>query len=142
MGIRANTGIATIDVNENGDTITFSLADNDFIKKFFDFIEWFQKTGEEITESEKTAEKDLEQSFLSVFKKQKELSDEALNTLEDMFGSGTCKKIFGEISPTYVCVVDIIAQLSEETRKLVEKHNNDIFTKYNRNRKGARSGKK
>lgn len=136
MGIKANTGLATIEVNEKGDKISFFLSDNEFIKKFFDFVEWFQKSCEEISQTNKSYTED---DFLAIFNKQKELSDTAIEMLEKIFGEGTCEKIFGQMSPVYICVVDVVAQLSEEVSKLVEAHNNDFVGKYSRDRKGARS---
>lgn len=131
MAIRANAGTASIEVNDSGEAISFYLADNEFIKNFFDFIDWFQGSGKEIHTSGKEP--------LVIFEDQKKLSDTALEKLENMFGDGTCKKIFGEISPTYICVVDVIAQLAEEIERLVGEYNKDFTGKYSRNRKGARS---
>lgn len=134
MGIRANTGLANIEVNDSGEMITFYLTDNDFIKKFFDFVDWFRESGEKISGSE-ASDKDL----VSIYEQQKNLSDTALDKLEDMFGEGTCKKIFGQMSPIYVCVVDVIAQIAEEVSRLVGEYNKDFVGKYSRGRKGARS---
>lgn len=137
MGIRAKTGSAEIEVNDNGEKISFYLSDNEFIKKFFDFVDWFSKTCEEIEKVKRS--KDFNEDFSGVFEAQKNLSDTALEKLEEMFGDGTCKKIFGIASPTYICVADAIAQLSEEVERLGNEYNKEFMNRYNRRRKGAKS---
>lgn len=140
MGIRANTGLAEIEVNDNGDIISFAVSDNDFLKKFFDFVEWFSKAGEEI-EKIKNAADEKEDDFeklKSTLEQQRNLSNQGLEKLEEMFGEGTCRKIFGDVSPSFICVSDIIAQLSDEVSNIVEKHNKYFMDKYSSKRKGAR----
>lgn len=140
MGIRANTGLAKIDVNDNGDTISFAVSDNDFLKKFFDFIDWFSKTGKELEKIKATAEENEDdfKKLKSAIEQQQELSEKGLAMLEEMFGKGTCDKIFEGVSPSFACVSDVIAQLSDEVSNIAEKHNKYFTDKYNKNRKGAR----
>ena len=42
-GIRVNTGVKRIEVNDDGDYITLSLSDNDFLNRFFALYENSQK---------------------------------------------------------------------------------------------------
>ena len=141
MGIRANTGLVDIEVNDNGDKISFSISDNDFLKQLSDFFEWFFETKEEIEkfESKKESESSEFKDFKLLISAQEGLSKQAMGNLDDLFGDGTSKKIFGAISPTFVCVVDVIIQLSEEIERITKEHNQYFASRYSRSRKGARS---
>lgn len=138
MGIRANTGMVDIDVNDNGDKISFSISDNEFLKKLSDFFEWFFGAKEEI---EKFSEKEISdpEDFKLAVSAQEGLSKQTMTKLDELFGDETSKKIFGAISPTFVCVVDVVIQLSEEIERISKEHNQYFASRYSRNRKGARS---
>lgn len=141
MGIRANTGTVDIDVNDNGDKISFSISDNEFLKKLSDFFEWFFGSKEEIEKLEMKEESELNEfkEFNLLVSAQEGLSRQAMEKLDELFGSGTSRKIFGDISPTFVCVVDVIFQLSEEIERIANEHNQSFENRYSRRRKGAKS---
>lgn len=141
MGIRANTGTVDIEVNDNGDKISFSISDNNFLKQLSDFFEWFFGAKEKIEKFESKKENDANEleDLKSLVVAQEELSREVMAKLDELFGEDTCKKIFGEISPTFVCVVDVILQLADEIERIAKEHNQYFASRYSRNRKGARS---
>lgn len=141
MGIRANTGSVDIDVNDNGDKISFSISDNEFLKKLSTFFEWFFSSKEEIEklEMKKESESNEFKEFNLLISAQEGLSKQAIEKLDEFFGEGTSKKIFGDISPTFLCVVDIIFQLSEEIERIATEHNQSFENRYSRRRKGAKS---
>lgn len=142
MGIRANTGIVDIDVNDNGDKISFSISDNNFLKQLSNFFEWFFGAKEEIEKLD-VQRNDKETSDINGFRvliaAQESLSNQAMKKIDELFGGGTSKKIFGEFSPTFVCVVDVIFQLSDEIERISKEHNQNFATRYSRRRKGAKS---
>lgn len=138
MGIRANTGSVDIDVNENGDKISFFISDNEFLKKLSSFFEWFFSTKDEIEKLKIKEESNLNKFNLLV-SAQEGLSKQAMKKLDGFFGDGTSKKIFGDISPTFLCVVDVIFQLAEEIERIAEEHNQSFQNRYSRRRKGAKS---
>lgn len=138
MRIRANTGTVDIEVNDSGDKISFSMSDNNFIKRISCFFEWFFGAQKDI---EKFSGKEINElkEFNQLVSEQECLSNQAMAKLDELFGDGTSKKIFGEFSPTFDCVADAIFQLFEEIEKIREKYNQDLSSRYSRNRKGARS---
>lgn len=138
MGIRANTGTVDIEVNDNGDKISFSISDNDFLKRISSFFEWFFGVKEKIEEFSEKEISDPENFKLAV-SAQEGFSKQTMTKLDELFGDKTSKKIFGAISPTFVCVVDVIIQLSEEIERIAKEHNQYFANRYSRNRKGARS---
>lgn len=141
MGIRANTGSVDIDVNDSGDKISFFISDNEFLKKLSAFFEWFFSSKEEIEKLEVKEESKSNEfkEFNLLISAQEGLSKQAIEKLDEFFGDGTSKKIFGDISPTFVCVVDIIFQLAEEIERIAEEHNKSFENRYSRRRKGAKS---
>lgn len=138
MGIRVNTGSVDIDVNDNGDKISFFISDNEFLKKLSSFFEWFFSTKDEIEKLKIKEESNLNKFNLLV-SAQEGLSKQAMKKLDRFFGDGTSKKIFGDISPTFLCVVDVIFQLAEEIERISEEHNQSFQNRYSRRRKGAKS---
>lgn len=141
MGIRANTGTVDIDVNDNGDKISFCISDNEFLKKLSAFFEWFFSSKEEIEKLEMKEESGANEfkEFNLLVSAQEGLSKQAMEKLDEFFGDGTSKKIFGDISPTFVCVVDVIFQLSEEIEIIANEHNKSFENRYSKRRKGAKS---
>lgn len=140
MGIRANTGLAEIEVNDKGDKIYFYVSDNNFLKRLADFFEWFFSAKEEIDKFE-TQSKEINnvKDFKSLVTAQEGLSVQTIEKLDELFGNDTSKKIFGEVSPTYICVTDIIIQLSDEIERIAKEHNQSFTNRYSRRRKGAKS---
>ena len=141
MGIRANTGLAEIEVNDDGDKICFSVSDNEFLKRISDFFEWFFGAKEEVEkfESQKENEPNGFKDFNLLVAAQEELSKRTMAKLDELFGDETSNKIFGAISPTFVCVADVIVQLAEEIERIANEHNQYFASKYSRRRKGANS---
>lgn len=141
MGIRANTGTVDIEVNDNGDKISFSISDNNFLKQLSDFFEWFFGAKDEVEKLESKKESDANEleDFKLLVAAQEELSRQTMNKFDELFGENTCRKIFGEISPTFVCVVDVILQLADEIERIAKEHNQYFTNRYSRSRKGARS---
>lgn len=144
MGIRANTGNVTIDVNDNGDTISFSISDNKFLAAFSDFSQWFFDNQNEISKLDKEIKQTPEdkngiEKFNLLLAAQEGLSKQVLAKLDELFGNDTSEKIFGDISPVFVCVVDVVYQLVEEIDRIMSEHNQHLSSRYNRNRKGARA---
>lgn len=141
MGIRANTGSVDIDVNDNGDKISFFISDNEFLKKLSAFFEWFFSSKEEI-EKLKMKEESKSNKFKEfnlLISAQEGLSKQAIEKLDEFFGEGTSKKIFGYTSPTFLCVADVIFQLAEEIERIAKEHNKIFGNRYSRRRKGAKS---
>lgn len=143
MGIRANKGLAEIDVNGNGDKISFFVSDNEFLKRLSDFFDWFYASKEEIEKIEAHVNEAVKSSkpedLKTLVLMQEKLSAQTQEKLDIFFGDGTSKKIFGEISPTFACVEDVVFQLFEEIERILNEHNQHFVNRYSKKRKGAKS---
>lgn len=117
-GIRVNTGVKRIEVNDNGDYITINLNDNDFMDRFFAAYEEIQRIADESTAKEaeiKERHKENEggTGFMKdIFALYSNVGREMKEQVESLFGAGTCKKVFGDITPTFDLYVDFFGQLT------------------------------
>lgn len=122
-GIRVNTGVKRIEVNDNGDYITINLNDNDFMDRFFAAYENIQKMGDESTAKEaeiREKHKDNEagtELMKDIFALYSEVGRKMKDEVENLFGAGTCKKVFGDITPTFDLYIDFFEQLTPYLRE-------------------------
>lgn len=129
LSLRIDNGVRIIEVNDNGDTIALRLGDSEFQKKG---VEAYQTLQNSISQLEDTAEEENEQileNFRNVVEK----------SIDDWIGEGTCKKVFGDISPS----LDLLAYFFDEIIPIINEYNTkqanrnkQITNKYNPSRKG------
>ena len=129
--IRVNSGIV-VNVNDNGDTITINAEDQLFIEKFFSAIERFEKIQKEMSEP-KWKEKSEREQLSAMIDKTKEIMED----IDGMFGTGACKKVFGDIIPSVYLIADFFDQLIPIASKYADERQKKIAEKYNRKRKGG-----
>ena len=129
--IRVNSGII-VNVNDNGDTITINVEDQLFIEKFFLAIENFEKIQKEMS-APKWKEKSEREQLSAMIDKTKEIMEE----IDDMFGAGACKKVFGDIIPSVYLISEFFEQLIPIASKYADERQKKIAEKYNRKRKGG-----
>lgn len=140
-GIRVNTGVKRIEVNDNGDFITLSLSDNAFIKRFYDLYDNVQKKADgyakkenEIREKHKGEENQsalLEEALVLYSVAGEDMAAE----VDKLFGEGTCKKVFGNISPSFDLFLDFFEQLTPYLQEF-SKERSQRLSKYSADRAG------
>lgn len=117
-GIRVNTGVKRIEVNDNGDFITMSLNDNDFLSRFFSLYENVQKMAEESSAREREIQEQYKGSEdkLGLAKASYDLytqcGKDMMGEVDALFGDGTCNKVFGDITPTFDLYIEFFEQLT------------------------------
>ena len=141
-GIRVNTGVKRIEVNDDGDYITLSLSDNDFLNRFFALYENSQKMANEFSSSEaQIREKyqgDAETSaaclreVLSIYT---EAGKNMMSEVDNLFGAGTCQKVFGDITPSFEHYYDFFEQLTPYLQEFA-KEKTQRMSKYSAARTG------
>ena len=118
-GIRVNTGVKRIDVNDNGDYITINLNDNTFLDRFFLLYENLVKMADESSAKESAVREkykdyvgnknggsgDVERlpdgMIRDVLSLYKDAGKTMMGEVDGLFGEGTCKKVFGDITPSF-----------------------------------------
>lgn len=139
-GIRVNTGVKRIDVNDSGDYITLSLHDNAFLDRFFALYESMQQMAEESAEKEKAIrEKHPDgggEGFLrETFTLYADYSRRMWEEVDGLFGEGTCRKIFGNITPSFELYLDFFEQLTPYLKEFVQEKQQRL-NKYSPERSG------
>lgn len=140
-GIRVNTGVKRIEVNDNGDYITLSLNDNGFIDRFFKlYVNVHQLADEsaakeaDIKERHKD-EADKKELLRETFALYSDVGREFSAEVDGLFGGGTCKKVFGDITPTFDLFVDFFEQLIPYLQEFAREKTQRL-NKYSPNRTG------
>ena len=140
-------GLRLVTINEAGDTAAISINDPTFIDRFTEFMDWFSKTGDELSAHVEEVERnhtvegeevDLKGLTL-ISHKRVELCKQARDRIDDLFGEGTCKKVFGVDVPDEVCIMDFTEAMIPFINAAFEERGQHINRKYSRDRKGARS---
>lgn len=114
-GIRVNTGAKRIEVNDNGDYIVLDFSDNSLPDRFFSMIDRVQKHGddcakrlEEISTEQKEGSEGYVRATSALLRK---VHEEIMGEVDELFGTGTCKKVFGDIVPGIELYDDFFTQL-------------------------------
>lgn len=133
LKLRIDTGVRKIEVNDNGDYIMLQVADQSIpakLKKFVKAATDKLNKLSELTESENEA--DIEAAAELAY----EIDIFAKASVDDIFGAGTCKKVFGDIVPPiemYIEFIDAITPYFQEYALNRAKK----LSKYSPNRMGS-----
>ena len=140
-GIRVNTGVKRIEVNDNGDFITMSLNDNDFLSRFFSLYENVQKMAEESSAREREIQEQYKGSDdrLGLAKASYDLytkfGKDMMGEVDALFGEGTCSKVFGDITPTFDLYIEFFEQLTPYLQEFAQEKSQRT-SKYSASRTG------
>ena len=131
LKLRIDTGVRKIEVNDNGDYIMLQVADQSIpakLKKFVKAVEAKAAKLAELTDSEDNAEAVEELAYeLDVFSKA---------SIDDIFGDGTCKKVFGDIVPPIEMYIEFIEAITPYFQEYALNRAKKL-SKYSPNRMGS-----
>ena len=123
--IRVKSGIK-IEVNDYGDTITIPVEDMQFMDRLYTMIDNVKKSKDRLSavKSDNTREQ-----LNKIIEECKNITKE----MDNLFGEGSCKKIFGDVTPTPYVVIDFFNQLGPIVGKYANERQSRIMQKYNVN---------
>ncbi len=137
-----------IEVNDNGDTIQYSLANSAFYDELISFAQWIQSDelraqAEEVTKQQENMKKsdgkfDLNAASLASAV-ELNMSKAACEKIDKMFGENACKKVFGDIIPQMDIIVAFLNAVIPIVKKNAEERSKKINTQFSKSRKGAKS---
>lgn len=127
--IRIKRGIE-VGVNDNGDSIFIDAENTLWVKKYKLLTDKISKIASEVEET-KVEESD-EIDFVI------EKMNEITSALDEMFGENACKKVFGDIVPSPVAVIEFFSLLTPIVEKYSKERNEQILSKYSTKRKGGK----
>lgn len=114
-GIRVNTGVKRIEVNDNGDYITLNFWDASFADRFFEMVDRVQEktnaAASKAKEIEESTEDGSEARIRAEAKLFREVHQDVSAEVDGFFGPDTCKKVFGDIVPGIDLYEDFFQQL-------------------------------
>lgn len=128
------TSEITIEVNDDGEYIKVNLADQEFPRRFYGLFENVRKHYEEMKEDSMV--KDLKPD--EVMDAEIAMSRSVMEDIDNMFGEGACRKIFGDIVPDVYAITEFFEALIPILKKYGEQRNKEIRGKYSADRKGGR----
>lgn len=114
-GIRVNTGAKRIEVNDNGDYIVLDFGDATFPDRFFGMVDRIQEKANAAVPKAETIdaqnEKGSDSHIRASMRLFREVHEEIMAEVDNFFGPGTCKKVFGDIVPSIEAYDDFFSQL-------------------------------
>lgn len=127
QSLRVMTGL-TIEVNDNGDTITANLEDANFMNNFYDLVTFLRNPQVEINENQ--TKQDAVDAVIDYSRK-------CMEKIDKLFGEGSSKKIFGDIIPSPYCYASFMDQLIPIFEEHKKKREQFISERYNEKRTGG-----
>lgn len=133
-----DNGLRKIGVNDNGDYIELSINDAKLQERFADLIKWFDDYGKEMKRKEQEFEQEFGEEIESteaVLKRsqiQKSIFTECCEKIDQVFGKDTCTKVFGDIIPDDVLIVEFFDQMAPILEKMLQERDNRNKAKYTR----------
>ena len=102
-GIRVNTSIKKIEVNDNGDYITLNFSDQSFPQRFFAMMDLLQAKADEAKkraeEIESAYPADSLERIRAGLSLEKEVYGVLVKEIDFLFGPDTWRMVFGDITP-------------------------------------------
>ena len=150
--LRVDSGIKNIEVNDQGEYISIPISDTTFYERFGNILKYFEDKETDIEQQAKElAEKypEMKESdidslnadmIIDITKMYTDLCKDVCGQLDELFGEGTCRKVFSGVkSPGIELVGDFFEQITPLLQKYADERNAKFNMKYSRKRKGARS---
>lgn len=133
--------VLKIEVNDNGDYIELNFGDRTFLHRYFKLGETMERISKESRKDQLKLDENGSLDFSASaeliendIKYHKELAD----GINDLFGAGTCKKVFDTETPSVDLIAEFFIALTPYVQSEVEKRKKTATAKYNAARRGGR----
>lgn len=114
-GIRVNSGVIRVEVNDNGDTIVLR-KDFNFVNNVVSFADGLGALQKEFNDkAAQIAPDDADAKLDLLYSMHKELHD----ALEVLFGEGTCRKVFGDGEVDVIPTLDAVSDFCEQINPFI-----------------------
>lgn len=140
--IKVDSGIRRIGVNDAGDYIELSVTDVTLLERFSNLVEWFSSKQEELShfdsdfKARHACDTDDTEAVIEAIHKRTEVFRETCKQIDEVFGAGCCRKVFGDIIPDELPLMDFFDQMTPVMQRMAMERGEKLRTKYSRNRKG------
>lgn len=155
--LNVDDGIRTIEVNDKGEYISFSINDSSLTDRFCELVQWFGQIGAKVDNFSAEFEKkhdfvvnkddngkmDVDtEALMEVAKFRTGICKEACEKIDGIFGEGSCSKVFGDIVPDEDTISEFLRQLLPFIEQAGHERMKRYAEVYNPNRKGSGKGKR
>ena len=144
--LRIDNGIKKIEVNDAGECIEFSINDDKVLTSFWAFGEWLEEQEKAVKElqnknkeSDANNEEEDRKATGEVIALRSKINNESCERIDSIFGTGASRKLFGSVIPDLYMVVDFLDKVTPFIEKYAKEHKKAIDSRYNKNRRGAKS---
>lgn len=140
-GIKVDSGIRRIGVNDAGDYIELSVNDVTLLDRFSNLVEWFSSKQEELARFDEdfkarhAGDTDNTEAVIEAIHKRTEVFRETCKQIDEVFGAECCRKVFGDIIPDELPLMDFFDQMTPVMQRMAIERGEKLKTKYSRNRK-------
>ena len=101
--IRIKRNIKRIEVNDNGDVLELDFDDLNLPYRYYAMLKNFEQDRDRFTKELAEKIKDLsdEESADAFVQAERELNEYMRDAVDKVFGEGTCRKVYGDILPSW-----------------------------------------
>lgn len=144
ISIRAGqSNILKIEVNDRGDCITLNFSDRGFLHRFYELGGNIEKWASERAAEMKNIGAPTDGSaFIGATKRTIEIDEEfhkkLASGINDVFGAGTCQKVFDCETPDVSAVCEFIEQITPIIQREADKRKDKVSAKYTAKRRGGK----
>lgn len=135
--IRLQRNVKHIEVNDNGEYITLDFDDLDLPYRYYGMLKKLEKDRVKFSEelAEKFKDKSAEDCTEELVNAERELNIYFRDAVDEVFGAGTCRKVYGDILPS----LEMHLQFFDALRPFFEeeaKRRQERMSKYSARRMG------
>lgn len=135
--IRAARNVKKIEVNDEGEFITLDFDDLELPYRYYGVLKKFEKDRAKFTNelAQKLKDKPADICTEELVKAERELNVYFRDAVDEVFGEGTCRKVYGDILPS----IEMHLQFFDALRPYFEeaaKQRQEKMNKYSAKRSG------
>ncbi len=127
--IRVSRGI-TVEVNDAGETIVIDVEDQMFVNKFYDLMNDLEQTAKDVDSDATRKLSDRDRLKVMI-----DHTRSIMAHMDDLFGEGCCRKVFGDTVPSPYRLADFFDQIRPIMERYMNDRQKEIARKYTDRRK-------
>lgn len=131
QSIRVSRGI-TVEVNDEGETITIDVEDQMFINRFYDLMNDLEQAANDVDSDATRSLGDRERLKVMI-----DRTKSIMAHMDELFGAGCCRKVFGDTVPSPYRLADFFDQIRPIVEEYMSNRQKEIARKYTNRRKNV-----
>ncbi len=139
--LKVDNGVRRIKVNDAGEYIELSLTDVTLLDRFTGLMEWYGAKRDELNrfdadlKQRHAEDTDSDGAVIEVIHKRTEVYTEFCRKLDEVFGDGCCRKVFGNVIPDEIPIIDFLEQITPIMNRMAVERGERLKARYSGNLK-------